>query len=946
MGIQGLLPLLKSIMVPIHIKDLEGCSVAVDTYSWLHKGALSCSKELCTGQPTTKHIAYCMHRVNMLRHHGIKPILVFDGGHLPMKGEQENKRARSRKENFERALEHESGGNRSAAYECYSKAVDITPSIAYDLIQVLKQENVAYVVAPYEADAQMTFLAVNKLVDAVITEDSDLIPFGCPRIIYKMDKFGQGVEFHSSLLQQNKDLNLTGFTKQMFLEMCILSGCDYLQSLPGMGLKKAHGLVKKFKSYDKVIKHLKYSNIAVPPLYEEFFRKALLTFQHQRVYDPIKADIVHLSDISYNDGEDIDFLGPSISQHIAKGIATGELDPFTKLPFQGKCVTTVSVLDGTGQPYNTKPEGERKKIDLPVQKNLLTNYFCFASLEAKRKFRVPRVTSNNPEMSIKVNTSEDNNETALSYNMDCSRPALAYSGELENSDPTKDSVLNDVAPNSSLSSELAHGTNGKEVDLGSPQSPFLDQPRHSSIYPCMVVNKEQQQHMESDTVMGKTRIEQKKVIVRSSYFQKKSAKGNGLENKDGELLLKDSYSAARSVSSIHKYEYKSTFDRTENEPIFEQGHMKSDTVMNKMRVEPKNVIVRSSYFQKNSAKGNGLENKSGEMFVKDSNHTARSVSTIQECQFKSALDRSEGETTLEDRDTILQSPIKSVITADRENTNETMLIDVAASDSQATATPVHEFKSAKDAALCKTGAESRKVVVRSSYFKHKAEKENDTIHDAGNKHYTGTNSKRKLDDNVQIDITTRKCLRANESSPIQSTCTLDPEDSMETKNEQDKFGCNISHIDRYSDIAGKSVDKFAALISSFRYTAGSRPSGLRAPLKDVRNTCTNSGMNDAADLNKFAYVPTKRKELSASPHSPVKDVPNTCTKRGLSDAADLSKFAYVPTKRKTLSAPPRSPLKDARNTCTNIKTKDVADLSKFAYVPTKRLTLSASRSRR
>ncbi|WOG85032.1 hypothetical protein DCAR_0104218 [Daucus carota subsp. sativus] len=784
MGIQGLLPLLKSIMVPIHIKDLEGCSVAVDTYSWLHKGALSCSKELCTGQPTTKHIAYCMHRVNMLRHHGIKPILVFDGGHLPMKGEQENKRARSRKENFERALEHESGGNRSAAYECYSKAVDITPSIAYDLIQVLKQENVAYVVAPYEADAQMTFLAVNKLVDAVITEDSDLIPFGCPRIIYKMDKFGQGVEFHSSLLQQNKDLNLTGFTKQMFLEMCILSGCDYLQSLPGMGLKKAHGLVKKFKSYDKVIKHLKYSNIAVPPLYEEFFRKALLTFQHQRVYDPIKADIVHLSDISYNDGEDIDFL--------AKGIATGELDPFTKLPFQGKCVTTVSVLDGTGQPYNTKPEGERKKIDLPVQKNLLTNYFCFASLEAKRKFRVPRVTSNNPEMSIKVNTSEDNNETALSYNMDCSRPALAYSGELENSDPTKDSVLNDVAPNSSLSSELAH------------------------------------------------------------------------ENKDGELLLKDSYSAARSVSSIHKYEYKSTFDRTENEPIFEQGHMKSDTVMNKMRVEPKNVIVRSSYFQKNSAKGNGLENKSGEMFVKDSNHTARSVSTIQECQFKSALDRSEGETTLEDRDTILQSPIKSVITADRENTNETMLIDVAASDSQATATPVHEFKSAKDAALCKTGAESRKVVVRSSYFKHKAEKENDTIHDAGNKHYTGTNSKRKLDDNVQIDITTRKCLRANESSPIQSTCTLDPEDSMETKNEQDKFGCNISHIDRYSDIAGKSVDKFAALISSFRYTAGSRPSGLRAPLKDVRNTCTNSKTKDVADLSKFAYVPTKRLTLSAS----------------------------------------------------------------------------------
>lgn len=43
---------------------------------------------------------------------------------------------RSRKENLARALEHEANGNSSAAYECYSKAVDISPSIAHELIQV------------------------------------------------------------------------------------------------------------------------------------------------------------------------------------------------------------------------------------------------------------------------------------------------------------------------------------------------------------------------------------------------------------------------------------------------------------------------------------------------------------------------------------------------------------------------------------------------------------------------------------------------------------------------------------------------------------------------------------------------------------------------------------------------------------------------------------------
>lgn len=52
------------------------------------------------------------------------------------------------------------------------------------ILKVLKRENISYVVAPYEADAQMTFLAISNQVDAVLTEDSDLIPFGCPRVSY------------------------------------------------------------------------------------------------------------------------------------------------------------------------------------------------------------------------------------------------------------------------------------------------------------------------------------------------------------------------------------------------------------------------------------------------------------------------------------------------------------------------------------------------------------------------------------------------------------------------------------------------------------------------------------------------------------------------------------------------------------------------------------------
>ncbi|KAH9576044.1 hypothetical protein CY35_01G142900 [Sphagnum magellanicum] len=251
-----------------------------------------------------------------------------------MKAEEEVKRARSRKENLERALEHERLGNHAAAYECYRKAVDITPAIAFRLIKVLRKENVEYIVAPYEADAQMAFLALHGHVDLVITEDSDLIPYGCPQVFFKMDKFGQGVDFQYSNLVRNRELDLNNFTKQMVLEMCIMSGCDYLPSLPGMGLKRAHGVIKRFKSYRKVIKHLKFSGVMIDQHYEEAFERAILTFQHQQVYDPSRNNIVHLTDAPSDLGTDLDFLGPNLSQTLAIAIARGEVDPTSKTPFE------------------------------------------------------------------------------------------------------------------------------------------------------------------------------------------------------------------------------------------------------------------------------------------------------------------------------------------------------------------------------------------------------------------------------------------------------------------------------------------------------------------------------------------------------------------------------------------------------------------------------------
>ena len=136
MGIQGLLPLLKPIHRQRHLSDLSGQTIAVDGYVWLHRGAYACAQELVLGKPTRRYVDFFMARVRLLRHHGIAPYLVFDGGPLPAKLGTENGREKKREENLARAKELMARGRETQAREFFVKCVDVTPQMAYQVIKV------------------------------------------------------------------------------------------------------------------------------------------------------------------------------------------------------------------------------------------------------------------------------------------------------------------------------------------------------------------------------------------------------------------------------------------------------------------------------------------------------------------------------------------------------------------------------------------------------------------------------------------------------------------------------------------------------------------------------------------------------------------------------------------------------------------------------------------
>jgi exonuclease-1 len=54
MGIQGLLPMLKTIIDRCHIRKYEGERVGVDASVWLHRATYGCAVELFKGVPTRR----------------------------------------------------------------------------------------------------------------------------------------------------------------------------------------------------------------------------------------------------------------------------------------------------------------------------------------------------------------------------------------------------------------------------------------------------------------------------------------------------------------------------------------------------------------------------------------------------------------------------------------------------------------------------------------------------------------------------------------------------------------------------------------------------------------------------------------------------------------------------------------------------------------------------
>ena len=409
MGIQGLLKVFSSVQTDKHLNDYKNQTIAVDTYCWIHKAIYLTAQALMTNSDPSSFIPIVLSYIESLLTYRIKPIMIFDGGKLLSKAGEETCRENTRYLKQMKALELLNSGDCEAAYKKYAESVDVSPDLAYLLLKVIKSKyQLTCIISPYEADAQLAYLSKIGYVDAIITEDSDLLCFGAKKILYKLNTKGYLKEIQLKDWQNCKEFDLKEFDFDQFLSLCIISGCDYLPSLKSIGLKTAYKEFKTCRNIEVLFKKWKMnSKMDFSPEYEEKFYKAFLTFKFQRVFCPIKRKLVNVNELNLEKFEEIlkesmnvmslgkilqnpdvlspimikklkefiekdeglEFLGNSLDDKTACEIADGVINPITLQPYDEKIEFT-----GFGkEKQNKSREIVRKEENASNSVNFMNN---------------------------------------------------------------------------------------------------------------------------------------------------------------------------------------------------------------------------------------------------------------------------------------------------------------------------------------------------------------------------------------------------------------------------------------------------------------------------------------------------------------------------------------------------------------------------------------------
>jgi len=162
----------------------------------------------------------------------------------------------------------------------------------FDLLrEMLDVMGIVYMNAFSEAEGTCAFLNRNQVVDAVLTEDTDVLAYLSPVMLHNYNiRDNTFVE-----LKLDDILEKLSFTAPQFVDFCIMCGTDYNTNIPGIGPQKAYQILLKKDNLEHVETEKRYNTSVL-----NFVRvRELFKTSHYKINDnnSQREKIVKINDV-------------------------------------------------------------------------------------------------------------------------------------------------------------------------------------------------------------------------------------------------------------------------------------------------------------------------------------------------------------------------------------------------------------------------------------------------------------------------------------------------------------------------------------------------------------------------------------------------------------------------------------------------------------------------
>mmetsp|Transcript_6928 Transcript_6928/g.29238 ORF Transcript_6928/g.29238 Transcript_6928/m.29238 type:complete len:378 (+) Transcript_6928:88-1221(+) len=280
MGIKGLKRLIAdNAPDAIHeaaVPTYFGRSIAIDASMFLYSFLVAIRQDNAAfmltdaSGETTSHLQGLFNRTIKFLEYGIKPVYVFDGKPPRMKGGELAKRSDKKREAQDQLTEAQETGDDEAVAKLVKRTVKVTRKHNEESKRLLRLLGVPVVEAPCEAEAQCSELQKKGKVWAVGSEDMDAMTFGTD-ILLRHITYSEARKLPIHEVSLSKTLAGLDMNMDQFIDLCILLGCDYCDSIRGIGPKRAIDLMRKHGSLEEVLANLDKDKYPIPDLfpYEE-----------------------------------------------------------------------------------------------------------------------------------------------------------------------------------------------------------------------------------------------------------------------------------------------------------------------------------------------------------------------------------------------------------------------------------------------------------------------------------------------------------------------------------------------------------------------------------------------------------------------------------------------------------------------------------------------------